>query len=144
MVGAAITPLLARRIGSARIVWMSLAVTGPFAALAPLAQPGLLIAVFVLSLAAGELGQIVYSITANNLRQQLCPNELLGRVGATMRFLVMGSFPIGALAGGLLGGTIGVRGTLWIVGGVTLIASVPPFVTLRHVRGVEQLTRPAP
>ncbi len=139
MVGAAFTPLLARRVGSARIIWLALAVTGPLAALGPLAQPGLLIGVFVLSLAAGELGQIVYAIAANTLRQQVCPNELLGRVGASMRVLVMGCFPAGALVGGLLGGTIGVRGTLWTVGGVMLLASLPPYVTLRHVRDVEEL-----
>lgn len=144
MVGAAATPWLARRIGSARVIWVSLAVTGPIAAIGPLAQPGLLIAVLVVSLAAGELGQIVYSITANNLRQQLCPNDLLGRVGATMRFLVMGCFPAGALLGGVLGETVGVRATLVLVGGVTMVASVPPFVTLRGVREVEQLARSQP
>ena len=30
------------------------------------------------------------------LRQRLCPPELLGRVTATMRFLIMGMFPLGA------------------------------------------------
>lgn len=127
MAGAALTPWLARTVGSARIVWVALAVSGPIGLLTPLAQPGWLVALLVFGTAAGELGQIVYAITNVTLRQRLCPAHLLGRVNATMRFLIMGMFPLGALLGGLLGQVIGVRATLWVSGVLIVLSSVPVY-----------------
>jgi hypothetical protein len=43
--------------------------------------------------AVGEFGQIVYAIANVTLRQRLVPTHLLGRVNATMRFLLMSLFP---------------------------------------------------
>jgi len=141
MIGAALTPRLSRRVGSARIIWVSLAVTGPIALLGPLAQPGWSVALLIVSTAAGEFGQIVYAITNVSLRQRLCPENMLGRVTATMRFLIMGSFPLGALSGGILGELIGLRGTLWIAGIIILLSPIPLFLSLSHTRHVEELPR---
>jgi Mg/Co/Ni transporter MgtE len=64
-----------------------------------------------------------------SFRQRLCPDRLLGRMNATMRFVVWGVLPIGALIGGVLGSVLGLRPTLWIgaageaVAGVWLLAS---------------------
>jgi MFS family permease len=139
MAGAALTPLLARRIGSARITWVSLAVTGPVAMLAPLAQPGWLALVVVVSMAVGELGQIVYAVTNLSLRQQLCPERLLGRVNATMRFVMMGLFPVGALLGGVMGELVGTRATLWLVGGIIALSPLPLYQALRGIRDVSEI-----
>jgi MFS family permease len=137
--GAAFTPKLSRLVGSARIIWLSLAVTGPIALLGPLAQPGWLVVLVILSIAAGEFGQIIYAITNVSLRQRLCPDRMLGRVNATMRFLIMGLFPLGALLGGILGEVIGLRGTLWVAGGIIVLAPLPLFLVLRHSRDVDDL-----
>ncbi len=131
MAGAALTPHLARLVGEARIVWLSLAVTGPLGLLAPLARPGWAIALLVVGMAAGEFGQIVYAITNVTLRQRRCPPELLGRVTATMGFLIMGLFPLGALLGGVLGELVGVRATLWVSGGLIVASAVPVYLALR-------------
>ena len=139
MVGAALTPRLARWAGSARLIWLSLAVTGPLALLGPLAQRGWLTGLLVLGIAAGELGQIVYAITNVSLRQRLCPEHLLGRVNATMRFLMMGLFPLGALLGGVLGELAGPRATLWLSGGIIAASALPIRRALRGVRDVEDL-----
>lgn len=139
MAGAAITPRAARRIGSARIVWVALAVAAPFGLLVPLAQPGWPVALAVAGAAGGELGQLVYAITNVSLRQRVVPARLLGRVNATMRFLVLGAFPLGALGGGLLGAAIGVRGTLWVAAALVLVSPIPPALALRGVRDVDDL-----
>jgi Na+/melibiose symporter-like transporter len=73
MAGAALTPHLARYVGSARIVWWSLAVTGPVALLSPLARPGWLVVLLVIGIAAGELGQIIYAISNVSLRPAALP-----------------------------------------------------------------------
>jgi hypothetical protein len=52
---------------------------------------------------------VVYNITQVSFRQLLCPERLLGRMNATIRFAVWGTIPIGALIGGTLGSTIGLR-----------------------------------
>jgi len=139
MAGAALTPRLARRLGSARIVWLSLAVTGPVGLLSPLAQPGPLVVLVVIGTAVGEFGQIIYAISNVSLRQRLCPDELLGRVNATMRFAIMGLFPLGALAGGVLGEWIGLRATLWVSFSILALSTVPVFRALRAARDVEDL-----
>jgi MFS family permease len=139
MLGAALTPRLSRRFGSARIIWLSLAVTGPVTLLSPLAQPGWTVLLIVVGMAAGEFGQIVYAITNVSLRQRLCPDRMLGRVTATMRFLIMGLFPLGALLGGVLGELIGARATLWVAGAVIVLSPLPLYLALRHTRDVEEL-----
>jgi hypothetical protein len=54
-------------------------------------------------------------------RQALCPPELLGRMNASIRFLVFGALPLGGLVGGLAGERLGVHVTLWLCGiGLTL------------------------
>jgi len=139
VLAAAVTPRLSRQAGSARIIWLSLAVTGPLTLLTPLAQPGWSVALVVVGMGIGELGQIVYAITNVSLRQRLCPDTILSRVTATMRFLIMGTFPLGALLGGTLGELIGLRGTLWVSGLIITLAPVPLFHALRHARDVEDL-----
>jgi len=139
MIAAALTPRFSRLVGSARIIWLSLAVTGPAALLGPLAQPGWWVALLIVSIAAGEFGAIIYAITNVSLRQRLCPENMLGRVTATMRFLIMGAFPIGALIGGTLGEVLGLRGTLWIAGIIILLSPIPLFLALRYTRDIEEL-----
>jgi hypothetical protein len=78
---------------------------------------------------------VVYNITQVSFRQGLCPPELLGRMNATMRFLVWGTLPLGAFVGGLLGGAIGVRATLLVAAVGGALAFVPPLLSpLRTMR----------
>ncbi|AOS64007.1 hypothetical protein TL08_16035 [Actinoalloteichus hymeniacidonis] len=55
------------------------------------------------------------------LRQQLTPDELQGRVNSSARMIALGGTPIGALLGGVLAETVGVRET-------QLLAIVPVAV----------------
>ena len=139
MLGAAITPRLARVIGSARVIWVSLAVTMPLTLLGAAARPGWLVGLLVLGAVAGELGQIVYAISALSVRQRLCPEGMLSRVNATMQVLIMGLFPLGAIVGGVLGETIGTRWTLVVSGVLLSVCPVVIAVALRGAREVEDL-----
>ena len=100
-------------------------------------RPG--VAFVLVGMFAGELGQIVYAISNVSLRQRICPDRVLARVNATMGFAIMGLFPLGALVGGILGETIGVRATIVVAGAVVLVAPVALILALRRVRDVEQL-----
>jgi predicted MFS family arabinose efflux permease len=142
VVAAAVTSRLARWAGSARIIWLSTAVTSPFSLFIPLTADGPRLAFFVLGTTVGGGGQLIYAITQLSYRQAVVPPAMLGRANATMRFLVMGALPLGGLLGGGLGSLIGVRPTLWLIGaGLT---AAPVFVLLSPLRRVREVTELLP
>jgi len=69
-------------------------------------------AFLVVSQFLGDAFGVVPLILAVSLRQTLLPQKLLGRVGATFRAAGGGTAVVGALIGGALGGTFGMRPTL--------------------------------
>ncbi|WP_413334415.1 MFS transporter [Brevibacterium sp. GP-SGM9] len=72
---------------------------------------------------------VVYNIAQVSFRQRLCPKPLLGRMNASIRFLVWGPMPIGALAGGILGDQFGVAATMWISAAWATLASLPVVIS---------------
>jgi len=117
--GVLLAGRIARRFGLGPAIVGSIAFGSLGALLIPIAQrpasfalPLLIASQFI----AGGSGTI-YNINQVSLRQAITPDHLLGRMNATMRFIVWGTLPIGALIGGALGGTIGLRPTL-IVGAI--------------------------
>lgn len=129
-VGGVLASLFAPRIagwlGQGPAMWLTLAVIGPCQLLVPMAQRG-----WLLWLAAGGylavwFGGVVYNIIQVSFRQGITPDSLLGRMNATMRFLVWGTTPLGALLGGGLGQAFGPRTALWVAG----VAGLLPFLPL--------------
>lgn len=90
--------------------YLALAMTGSF----PIAA-----AIMILESAAVTMGNVV-SFT---LRQTLIPTELMGRVGNAMRTSILGAVPAGALTGGLLAHSLGLR-TMFVLAGVTQVVGV--------------------
>jgi hypothetical protein len=92
-------------------------------------------------------GSVVYNVAQVSFRQGLTPERLLGRMNATMRFLVWGTMPLGGLIGGVLGASVGVRETVMIGMAGSCLAFLPvffsPLRTMRELpRGDER--EPAP
>ncbi|NUW46064.1 MFS transporter [Nonomuraea rhodomycinica] len=141
LVAAAIATRLANRLGSARIIWMSALLTSPVNLLIPFTHDDWRLGLFVAGIVFGGGGQLIYAITQVSYRQAVTPPAILGRVNATMRFLVMGALPVGGLLGGGLGSLIGVRATLLVIGiGLALAPLFLFFSPLRGVREVSELT----
>ncbi len=113
VLGAFAAGPIARRFGGARATIIGL-FFGVGVLLVPLSQPGAGVLLFGFGLMAGGFAAVVYNVNQVSFRQQLCPDRLLGRMNATMRFIVWGVIPIGAIIGGVLGTTLGLRTTLWI------------------------------
>lgn len=135
LAGAALSRRIAAWLGSGPTIWLSLAVTSPFWLLVPLAQPGWTIWLSAGGLAMFHAASVVYNVTQVSFRQRLTPEHLLGRMNATMRFLVWGTLPLGALLAGLLGELIGARTTLWIAAVGACLAFLPTFLSpLRRLR----------
>jgi MFS family permease len=137
MVAALVATRISKWLGQGPTIWISIAVTGPFALVLPLAQRGWLLWAAAVGSAITWFGAVVYNITQVSFRQGLTPERLLGRMNATMRFLVWGTMPIGGVIGGVLGKYIGVRPTLWVgaIGG--MLAFLP--VLLSPLRGMREL-----
>jgi MFS family permease len=119
---------IARRVGGARATIIGIA-GSVGALLIPLTMPGAGLLYFGAGLLMVSFSATVYNVNQVSFRQRLCPDRLLGRMNATMRFVVWGVLPIGALIGGIMGAVFGLRTTLWIgalgqaVAGIWLLAS---------------------
>jgi MFS family permease len=104
---------VARRIGSARATILGIVFTAGI-----LVVPGATPSNGAFLFAAGSFfagfGSVLYNVNQVSFRQRLCPPALLGRMNASMRFVVSGVMPLGALAGGAVGSAFGVRWALWI------------------------------
>jgi MFS family permease len=128
VVGAFAAGPIARRFGGVRATIIGISCNAG-TVLLPLTMPGVRLVFWGLGMLATGFAAVVYNVNQVSFRQRLCPDRLLGRMNATMRFVVWGVLPIGALIGGLLGSTAGLRATLWVgvageaLAGVWLLAS---------------------
>ncbi|MEU0029582.1 hypothetical protein [Streptomyces sp. NPDC006335] len=106
--------------------------------LVPLAQGPVLFAATCLFLAefGSGFGVMVLDIAGGSLTASLIPDTLRSRVAGASRLCNYGVRPIGALAGGWLGATIGLRPSLWIatLGALLgLMWVVPSRILLRTI-----------
>ena len=137
LLGALLASPLGRRFGIGPVCCAAMVVAGSSSLLGPLATrsngfPLLVAAQFGMA-AAGP----IYNVNQVSFRQALCPERLLGRMNATMRFLVWGTLPVGAFAAGVLASTIGLRPALWVgaAGGCLafLWLVTGPVRSVRHI-----------
>lgn len=84
---------------------------------------------------------VVYNIVQVTARQKLCPTRLLGRMNASIRFVVWGVMPLSALLAGWVGTLIGALGTAWLGAGVQALSALPYLIS-RYGRMRELPTAP--
>jgi MFS family permease len=143
--GGVLSGRLARRIGSARIIWFSILVFGVPAVLPALAEPGWSVVLFPIGFAAAFFAAVVYNVAQVSYRQAVTPPRLMGRMNAAVRWIVWGTMPLGALIGGALGTAVGVRPTLWIgLVGSWAAGFWVYFSPLRRMRDLSHEPEPAP
>lgn len=130
LLGAVASDRLARGLGEGRIVPIGALFSAPAYALTPLAAPLATAGVpLLVTLVTGGVlftfGVVVYNVAQVSFRQRLCPPPLLGRMNASIRFLVWGPMPLGGLLGGWLGTHLGATTTLWIAAAGMGVAALP-------------------
>ena len=74
----------------------------------------LAVVLFPIGYATFFFSGVVYNVAQVSYRQAVTPPQLMGRMNAAVRWIVWGTLPLGAIIGGALGSTIGIRPTLWI------------------------------
>ncbi len=134
VLAALISAQIARRIGGARATLAGSLVTGGLL-LVPLTTRGAGLGLFAAGYFAFGFGAVLYNVNQVSFRQRLCPERLLGRMNATIRFVVWGTLPVSGLLGGAIGTAIGLRPTLWLaaLGGSlsTLFLVASPIRSMR-------------
>jgi MFS family permease len=122
ILGALVTGRITARFGTARGLLLSTLCAVPFGLLIPLTGPGPRLAFYVAGSLVAWTGIAVGNIVIAAFRQSYSPPGMCGRVTATMRFLIFGTSPVGALLGGSLGTWLGVRPALWILLGAVALS----------------------
>ena len=141
LLGVALVGPVVRWLGQGPAIWISTGVTAPFSLLLAFAQPGWTTWLAAAGGIMTSVGVVIYNVTQVSFRQGLTPERLLGRMNATMRFLVWGTMPLGGLIGGGLGEWLGARNTILIGAIGACLAFLPTFLSpLRTMR--ELPTRP--
>jgi len=143
LAGSLVARRLAARVGQGPTIWITILAIGPCGFVAPFVHRDWTLGLLAVAQVAMWAGVVIYNITQVSFRQGLCPPELLGRMNATMRFLVWGTMPLGGVIGGILGSIIGVRHTLLVVAIGSALTFLPVFLSpLRRMRELPSYQAP--
>jgi MFS family permease len=132
---------ISARFGVGRTIIASSIVGGPMFLLIPFAPHGdAALLVLVPAILVGGFANVVYNVAQLSLRQAITPERIQGRMNSVMRFIVWGTIPLGAFAGGVLASRIGLKETL-IAGGLGACLAFLPvvFSPVRSVREMPEL-----
>ncbi|GIH92433.1 MFS transporter [Planobispora siamensis] len=132
LAGAVLAPRLADRFGVGRAMYGGAAGAAGAILLVPLTAGGWRLALYPLGCLLSGVAGSVFSINQLSYRQRITPERMLGRMNASMRFLMWGAAPLGGLLGGVLGAWFGPHGLLWIAA-CGISAAHLPVLTCRRI-----------
>jgi len=95
---------------------------------------------FVIAWLLFGFGGTIYNIDQVSLRQAITPHRMLGRMNASMRFMVWGTMPFGSLTGAVLGTSIGLRPTMLVAGVGGMLAVL--WVCAKPVLALHEIPMP--
>ncbi|MFL6130966.1 MAG: MFS transporter [Mycobacteriales bacterium] len=133
LAAATLTPRVWARLGGPGTMTLALSaiLAGRLAVGAmPQGAPAAALAILGLALAMTGMGSVAFNVVQVSIRQQVTPDDLLGRVNAAVRTVLWGVIPLGALLGGLLGSALPLRTAVL----VTAAALVLPVLLLLPLR----------
>jgi hypothetical protein len=137
VLGAALARPLIAALGTARALIAATLCSGLFGLLIPFTRPGPGIACYVIGAGAVAAGLAVGNVIVNSFKQTYCPPSMLGRVTASMRFVVWGTIPLGSLLAGALGTALGIRNALYAM--LALFATSALLLLTREIRSLKNL-----
>ena len=132
LAGSVLAMRIARWMGEGPAITWSTVVFVAASTLLPLAVlvPDAAVALLIVGEALFGFTVLVFNIVQVTARQRLCPKPLLGRMNASIRTVVWGVMPIGALLAGALGTAFGTVAAMWIGVAVGALA-IWPFMLSR-------------
>lgn len=137
LVAALTAGRLAKRIGLGWVIVGTAMLDGVALVFIPLAPRDNPFWFLVIGGLIAGFATVVYNVNQVALRQAITPDRMLGRMNATMRLIVWGTVPIGALLGGILGSTIGLQAALWVSAIGSFLGFLPVFFSpVRQLREI--------
>ena len=115
LMGSAAASRISAKLGLGATFIGSATITGLGSFLIPAAHSGGIVwatSMIVLSQFVCDFNLTVYNVHELTVRQTLAPQEMLGRVNASMRLLTFGVLPIGSALGGLIAVPLGMPGAM--------------------------------
>jgi predicted MFS family arabinose efflux permease len=111
LIGSLLPERIARRLGLGRAILLGIVLAVPSELLTAFASGPPAVTAVMAGAGFFLTGLTIptYDVNQFSLRQAVTPLRLQGRVSATMRTLIRGLVPIGALLGGLLAERVGLR-----------------------------------
>lgn len=136
LAGASLSGSASRRFGPGATMTGAMLLCGLSGMAIPLAVavPAVALPLVLAAEFAQWLFLVIYRVVEASVRQKIVPDRLQGRVNATERFVVYGVIPLGALLGGFLGGSGGVRFAL--VAGMLGMLAASLWLLLSPVRSL--------
>jgi MFS family permease len=132
LMGGAWVGRLTNKLRPGRVIVLATLAVPFFNFLVPFAKLWWLpLTLFVIGVLVTNASARGVSIILRTCRQLIVPDDLMGRVGATVQLFSRGSLPIGALLGGLFAEVWGLRGGMIAL--AILMAFIPLWVTSRRV-----------
>ena len=114
LIGALSASWIARHIGLGPTLFVSILLGGLGSILIPIAQFGYAVPLLLAASVITSFANPVYNINQVSLRQAITPDRVQGRMNATVRTLIWGTIPVGALIGGVIGSTYGLLPAIYI------------------------------
>src|SRR5262245_14856439 len=146
IVGAATAQGIARRMGVGPALILACSLFTVATLLIAVAPPENPVPFLIASGLIQGPGVMLINVNALSLRQAVTPDQLLGRVYATGRWIAWGTIPLGAVVGGILGTAIGLRETIAIssVGGLVAVSilAISPLRSLREIPALHDAAIP--
>lgn len=123
LVGAFLVSRASRRLGTARTLFLGAALVALSTVFLPLAVPPIIVAFVGLAAASfiGAVGDVLAHVQFRTILQTVTPNRFIGRVEGTQHVLHGVAGLAGALLGGVLGSSVGIRPTMWIAVAISLV-----------------------
>jgi MFS family permease len=143
LLGALSASWIARRIGLGPTLFVTIVIGGLGYALVPLAQFGFAVPLLVAQQLIGNFANPVYNINQVSLRQAITPDRVQGRMNATVRTVIWGTIPIGALIGGAIGSVYGVLPAMYAGIAVSVVAGAWILIGPIRLRGQPEPAQPA-
>ncbi|MGV9254099.1 MFS transporter [Streptomyces sp. NPDC003697] len=143
LAGSLLAPRLNARMGVGPAIVLGAALNGGFLLAACAPRTGTT-AWLVIGFTVTATGVSVWNVNAVSLRQATTPDGFLARMNAANRFLIWGTMPLGAAAGGLLADRLGLHDTVVVCALAAPACALPVLLSpVRKVRTMPQPTAPA-